>query len=334
MEGLTFKERFALTRDFRRGATVVFIGMVLYLALDYAISNLIAVFYFLSKGTGLESEQITSLLEADADGMGWITLASVAIAALVTWLYFAFKKNEASAFPGATEKQAVFGNNKPVNYKMIVFAMALILCVQLLFVIIFNGLELLFNMGGMTLEGSVALETDYSITASLILYACIIGPFVEELIFRGFVMKGLKQYGKSFAIITSSLCFALMHGDFRQSILTFFVGLIFGYVAMEYSIFWSTVLHIYNNMVLSELWVRFLELFPESTQGLIVCGTLAVLLAVFITLAVRNREKIKLWLAESRTPQGTYPRVWSSIIFILFVIHYTLTALGTINVLP
>ena len=70
----------------------------------------------------------------------------------------------------------------------------------------------------------------------LLIYAYVLVPilpaFCEEILFRGVIMRGLEQFGKVFAIIGSSLIFALMHGGYEQLILQFIVGLVISSVVM------------------------------------------------------------------------------------------------------
>ena len=49
---------------------------------------------------------------------------------------------------------------------------------------------------------------DASGTLAMILYAGFLGPIVEEVIFRGVVLRGFAKYGKVFAIVTSALPFS------------------------------------------------------------------------------------------------------------------------------
>lgn len=80
-----------------------------------------------------------------------------------------------------------------------------------------------------------------------ILYVVLLGPIFEEIIFRGAILRSLQPFGQNFAIVVSSLLFGLYHLMLFQGIFAFFVGLIFAYCALRYSIKWSMLLHIANN---------------------------------------------------------------------------------------
>jgi sodium transport system permease protein len=57
---------------------------------------------------------------------------------------------------------------------------------------------------------------------------------VEELAFRGFILSGLQSSGKNLrAIIVSSLLFGIAQSILQQSIITFFVGCMLGFLAVR-----------------------------------------------------------------------------------------------------
>lgn len=85
-----------------------------------------------------------------------------------------------------------------------------------------------------------------------ILLICLIGPFVEELLFRGVVLKRLLIYMNNVysAIISSAVLFALFHVNPAQIPGALILGLITGYIVYRTkSIFYSFFVHaIYNSL--------------------------------------------------------------------------------------
>jgi sodium transport system permease protein len=68
----------------------------------------------------------------------------------------------------------------------------------------------------------------------LILVMAIIPAVCEELAFRGFILSGLRHLGhRRRAIILSSLFFAVTHMILQQSLGTFVLGLLIGYLAVQ-----------------------------------------------------------------------------------------------------
>ena len=108
-----------------------------------------------------------------------------------------------------------------------------------------------------SLSGIVIFETpDFStkdsfiVNICLIIYAVIVAPISEELIFRGLILGKLKQYGNVFASIIVSLLFALIHGNLPQSIPTFIVSLFLCWVTLQSnSIIPAISIHMINNAV-------------------------------------------------------------------------------------
>lgn len=67
-----------------------------------------------------------------------------------------------------------------------------------------------------------------------IIRSVIISPLLEELLFRGIILKGfLKNYSKFTAIILSSLLFAIMHPHISQAFEAFISGIFFAWIYIE-----------------------------------------------------------------------------------------------------
>ena len=63
-----------------------------------------------------------------------------------------------------------------------------------------------------------------------LVFAVIIGPFFEELIFRKLIIDRTAIYGEKLAILFSALTFAFFHMSVQQLFYAFLVGLAFGYL--------------------------------------------------------------------------------------------------------
>ena len=76
----------------------------------------------------------------------------------------------------------------------------------------------------------------------------VVPAFVEELAIRGALMQPLRKFGDKFAIITSAMVFAIMHGNLVQIPYTILGGLLLGYLAVVTESLWpSIILHFLNN---------------------------------------------------------------------------------------
>lgn len=103
-----------------------------------------------------------------------------------------------------------------------------------------------------------------------IVYAFVIVPLLpaicEEALFRGVIMRGLRQFGDAFAVIASALIFALMHGGYEQFVLQFAVGLAIGSAVMiSDNLFTGMAMHfLYNagTIILTLVPELLNEMFP------------------------------------------------------------------------
>jgi len=71
------------------------------------------------------------------------------------------------------------------------------------------------------------------------------------------------------------------------------MGLLLGYVALEYSLVWAILLHMFNNLVLADLLTRITASWPEPAYGmlnLILFGGSALFSVI---LLVSSRRKIR-----------------------------------------
>lgn len=79
-------------------------------------------------------------------------------------------------------------------------------------------------------------------TPSMVIYACFLGPFMEELLFRGMILKRARRFGDRTAVAFTAVLFGLMHGNLLQFFYAASIGLILGYVAVRTSSIRYTVL--------------------------------------------------------------------------------------------
>lgn len=170
-----------------------------------------------------------------------------------------------------------------------------------------------------------------------ILYVVLIGPIIEELAFRGAVMRKLEPYGANFAIVTSSILFGLYHLILFQAVFAFFAGLIFAYAAGRYSLKWALLLHILNNLLatLTVLLPRALTMLPQdAAEEIVGMGFIALYFVGFvvaIVLLVAKRDSFK---AQKVAGAPVLPRVFKTAYsHPAFIVYVSLTVLfGLVSV--
>ena len=68
----------------------------------------------------------------------------------------------------------------------------------------------------------------------LIISSVIVGPFIEEILFRYILLGNLKKFNsKIISIILGSLIFSLMHNGIINIVYTFLLGLILGVIYLK-----------------------------------------------------------------------------------------------------
>jgi membrane protease YdiL (CAAX protease family) len=118
-----------------------------------------------------------------------------------------------------------------------------------LFINLISMVLKLFKFYLTTPSFSIPLKSPLS-AATMIIAIVIAGPVAEEFMFRGVMLSVLKKHGNAFAVICSSLIWALMHGNLIQAVPVFCMGLVFGVLALKAdSIVPSILIHMANNLI-------------------------------------------------------------------------------------
>ena len=199
-----------------------------------------------------------------------------------------------------------------------------ILCVflggQFLSQITLAMLELVLNGFGLSiLEGVEALSVSTD-SLSMFLYAGVLAPIAEEILFRGLIQRTMMPFGRNFAIFVSALTFGLFHGNLVQSPFAFLVGLVLGYVAAEYSIAWAMLLHMINNLLLADAMNRLTSGLPVETAGMIIWAVLFAFAVAGAVVLIRKRGNIRDWLRREpihRTYLGCFFSSGGTVVFLL-----------------
>lgn len=265
------------------------------------------------------SGNLTGLVELEAEsamgnGWGYIAACLLAVGLIRSWKGKAF-------FAGMWQTRR---NMTPGSFFGL---LALFVSGQLIFQWLAAIEELILNLFGLSLIEAMELATVFTDTFSMFLYTCLFAPVVEEIVFRGLIMRGLEKYGKWFAIVASSVLFGLFHGNPAQSPYAFAVGLVMGYVAMEYNLLWAMVMHMINNLVLGDL-------LPRLTQGLGEIGSALVLQALIwlcaagaVAYLITGWSRMGTYRRDNPTAIGSWRGFWTSPGVIVLIIVMTVNGI-------
>ena len=94
---------------------------------------------------------------------------------------------------------------------------------------------------------------------------CLLPAILEEMIYRGYILRTLRRHGDGFALVVSSVLFALMHGNILQIPFAFIVGMVCGYLVIKTGRIWlGMMLHFLNNFMSTLL--SYADLFTATDE--------------------------------------------------------------------
>jgi len=225
-----------------------------------------------------------AVMQSAESAWGYFFAAAVGFLLLLIWKKPRFIKEE------------IFAKGAPMKAGDFFTILCIFLGGQMVFSLGTSLMELVLNAFGYTIaEGLESLQSDPD-NFSMFLYAGILAPVTEEILFRGVLQRTMLPFGKKFSIVVSALIFGLFHGNLLQTPYAFAVGLVLGYVAAEYNILWAMVLHMINNLVLGDLLYRLLAGFPQETADMIVWGIILAFTVAALILIIARRKEIAAWL--------------------------------------
>lgn len=155
----------------------------------------------------------------------------------------------------------------------------------------------------------------------------IVPALVEEFACRGIVLGMLKKHGDGFAVITSSIIFGVMHGNFDQIPFAVMVGLILGYIYIKTESIWTCVaVHFVNNAI-SVIFDYISNFTDNNTQNLLfiiylIIALIAAILGVYI-LAKKQKEDYAINPPQNQeiTEKQKYTwffTAWPIVLFLVF----------------
>lgn len=219
----------------------------------------------------------------------------------------------------------VTGTQRP-PVRVLLYLFSIILILNLLISLCTPAIEHALRLVGIGLR-EVTINTASSL--SLTLYVCIVAPIVEELIYRGVILRKLLPYGTHLTIVLPAVCFALMHHNFYQGLSAVLGGLVYGFVALRYSLAASICLHIAKNTVSTVLPLleKGGELGAWATLLLFFIAGVFVLIGSIIVIR-RKSFQLPQSVSFSNQPRAILapPALWLVLLFdtvMLIVLNFT-----------
>ena len=250
--------------------------VLLSTALDFAAQSL----HFTAYGTQPDPAAIAG------NAWGYIAAILAGFAILYAW------KGPDYWWSGVWKKEG------KMSLRVFVCCLSLLIGTQMVNSVWVTGLELLMNLFGGSLMPMLETVSGSADTLSMFLYSAIFAPIAEELLFRGYILRTLRPYGKRFAIFASAFLFGLFHGNLVQAPYAFLVGLLLGYVTVEYSLTWAVALHTFNNLVLADLFTRLTANLSDMVYGMINMILFGGFFLVSLAILIQKRQEIKAYCSS------------------------------------
>lgn len=263
----------------------------------------------LAKNPNISDSQFQQIFE-DPSFMGTMSIIGVLIAFIPVLIYRRKK------FFGYDLKVV----NRKFTLKTVIIYSIILLSANSILELFTDGLEFGLNTVGLSAISALDKLDELNKPAiSMIIYGCIVAPIIEECIYRGAVLRSLEKYGRKFAIVGSAILFGLMHGNFYQIFMAAGIGIILGYLATEYSIKLTIILHICNNT-----WVQLLSettsRISQNTGDIIDISITVIAAIIMVLFFIYSRNHIKEWSRNNIIEKGILIRFFTSITIILVII--------------
>ena len=301
-------------QEIRKTINRTVFGLVLYTLLRYAVfaaeSLARKCLVWLMVSDSGERQTLLQQLEKNAYSSGISSIAAVAVGIL--FLSWYFRRD----IPPKT----LLKKTQPLPLKQFPLLFCIFMGAQLIYSLFGNSLELLLQLFGYTAMGQLDAASSQSTTTSMFLYTAVFAPVGEEIIYRGLVMRQFQKYGNVFAIVISATLFGVMHANLFQIPFAFLTGLVLGYTAAEFSLKWSILLHLCNNLIFGELLGRAMETLSPTAQDYLYRDINIFFFAFSAFWLLRHREQLKQYLRENKCARKNYAAAFTAIAMLVFLI--------------
>ena len=187
---------------------------------------------------------------------------------------------------------------KPYRMSIGRFVLTAIMCIALMYIgnIIGTVLSALFAPD---IESMINPLQEIIMGSNMIwnfLFAVLIAPIGEEILFRKLLIDKTVRYGEGTAVVLSGLFFALFHGNLFQAFYAFLLGLMFGYIYVKTGkLRYTIILHMIINFLGAIIGPAILSLNDGSMEMMVVIGLyglviIGLAIAGFVLLIVKRKS--------------------------------------------
>lgn len=163
----------------------------------------------------------------------------------------------------------------------------------------------------------------------IFLSVCVVAPVLEELTFRYYLLKELKKYGNTFAILMSAFFFGIIHGNFYQMFFGFAVGIILAFIFLKTeNIFIPIIIHMINNSFALFSFFSDGNFKKSLILSIMISEFFVIIIGGFISfLAIKKQENLSLKTLIKKLKNQNKK------IYFYYLVPYTLIPLITYGVI-
>lgn len=230
--------------------------------------------------------------------------------------------------------KTIWKPGKPMKSGSFFALLAIFISVQLGAQLLYMLMEWGANSFGYSMAEAMESAAGSADTWSMFLYVGLGAPISEELLFRGVILRSMEPYGKKFAIFGSAVLFGLYHANLVQIPFAFVVGLVLGYVTVEYNVGWAIVLHMFNNLILSDTLTRLMEPLGLPWSELWFWVLIIGCAIAAVTILILKRREVKAWLGQYQNDPQCTRAFWTAPgILTLTIVMVLMTLVSTLLML-
>ena len=267
----------------RRYIPWIFLPTIFAIIIQTVASIMSLEFYIVAEMSTYTGSDYTSFIiqvinnYSNGDGMAWTSVIYAAVTAFIAFIVFKryYRDGKLSGLSGKS-------NNVPLTVAgILLFSLGM----QYVTVYLMNSLASAFPSWLEEYEElmeSAGIST--SMTPVMIVYAIILGPVCEELLFRGLTFFAAKKVMPVYyAILIQAIMFGAFHMNKLQGVYAFVLGLGLGYIMYLYdSLIITIIIHILFNFV-GTICADILPVGGDGIVSFFFC-TLGSLVAVYFAI--------------------------------------------------
>lgn len=253
---------------------------------------------------------------------GVLTAVSMAVSAL-PFIILAYPVIKLSLKEEESSAIGVIGTDKVNAFSLLKLS---VICIASVYISGYLSLLGSWMLSFVNMTSPISMPNPFvpsSLPVTLLFYVILL-PIVEELVFRGLILKELLRFGTDAAIFTSAFIYMLYSGAVDKLFPAFVCGVVYAYIAINtMSVKKGIILHVIVNLI-CYIAVPQLTLLVGKTGSLVILGVLmAVCAAGFLLFFFDFKKKIFVKRTEKERTKTSQAMecFWGNAGMVLFIVY-------------